>query len=160
MLIRSKLHRNGGTRVELGKGREARRYHFKPLDPKEKDDDPEVEHVADITNGDDLAIFLAIKEGYEVHPSELKKPAAKAAVAVADKADEAAQAAAAAATPAGQAAATAAAVAAAKAKNYSGMQKPDLIALIVKHPKFSGKAPHGTTPTAKLIEQLERLDAA
>lgn len=152
MLIRSKLHRPGGTRVDLGKGKDTRRYHFKPIDPKHPDDDPQVDHVVDVSHPDDVATFLAIKEGYEVHPSELAKPAAKTAAAQAEQTSDAALASA-------QASADAAAAPvakAAKAKNYKAMGKPDLIKLVAQR---TGKAPHGTTRVEKLIEQLEQLDA-
>lgn len=148
MLIRSKLFRPGGTRVELGKGKDARRYHFKPLDPKAAilADEPDVDHVCDITDSKDVATLLAIPEGYEILESELKKPAAAAAAKAADKVAEKV--------------ATAPAPGAAAPTNYANMKKPDLIKRIVGHAKFKGKAPHGTTPIAKLIEQLEKLDAA
>lgn len=148
MLIRSKLFRPGGTRVELGKGKDVRRYHFKPLSPtgpEDKFDSPEIDHVTDVTDPKDVATLLAIPEGYEILESELKKPAAAAAAKAADKVAETAAAAAkpAPATP----------------TSYSNLKKPDLIKRIVGHPKFTGKAPHGTTPIAKLIAQLEKLDA-
>jgi len=152
MLIRSKLFRAGGTRVELGKGKDARKYHFKGADtsPKAPHDDPDEDHVTNVTDADDIATFLAIKEGYDIHSSELKKPAAAAAVKAADKVEDQAQ----------DTKAKAEAQAAAKARDYSNMKKPDLIKRIVEHPKFKGKAPHGTMPQPKLVAQLEALDAA
>lgn len=156
MLIKSKIYRPGGTHVELGKGKDARKYHFKPdieKPSKEEMADPDLEHVAEVEDKDDVATFLAIPEGYEVHSSELKKPAAKAAVKVADEAVAKAQA-----EEKAKAAAAAGPVAAqVAAKDYKGMKKPDLIKLVAER---TGKAPHGTTPASKLIEQLEKLDAA
>lgn len=138
MLIRSKLFRAGGTRVELGKGKEARRYHFKPLSPGAKLDDNEVEHVCDVTNAEDIGTLLAIREGYEVHASEVGSKA-KAAVkeAVSPPAPPAPPAA-----PKGQ-------------KPYASLNKPELIKLIAEK---TGKQPHGSTARSKLIEQLEALD--
>lgn len=66
--------------VEFGEKRE-RKYEFK-LDVKTG------EHTCDVTDPEDLAALLAIKEGYRIHPSEegaLKKQRA-AEKAAADKA--------------------------------------------------------------------------
>lgn len=147
MLIRSKLFRPGGSKIELGKGKEVRRYHFKPLAKDAALDDPDIEHVADVTDAADVATFVAITEGYEIHSSELKKPAAVAiAKKVASDADTKVKR---------EAAEAAAATARTRAGGYSSMKKPDLIKLIAER---TGKAPHGTTPLAKLIGQLEKLD--
>jgi hypothetical protein len=150
MLIRCKLFRVGGSKVELGKGKTRRQYHFKPreaagLKGPELDavmNDQDLDHVCDVAEKEDIATFLAIPEGYEVHDSAIASPAAKAAKRVAKKAKPAAKNGAK-AKPAG---------------NYAHMRKPDLIKRIVEHPNFKGKAPHGTTPTSKLVEQLEALD--
>lgn len=63
MLILCKLIRPGGTIVTLGKGDDRRDYHFKPQDPKAQDKN----HVCDVTDKKDIATFLAISEGYEIH---------------------------------------------------------------------------------------------
>lgn len=69
MKIECKLHREGGTYAEVG-GVE---YHFEPQ--------PDGSHVADVTDEDHIARFLAIPEGYKIHGSALKsepkKPAPK-----------------------------------------------------------------------------------
>jgi len=153
MLIVSKLFRVGGTRVELGKGKDARRYHFRPTDRNAKLDDAEVEHVCDIDNAEDIGTLLAIKEGYEVHASEINKKAAKTAVAVAEKqhAD----------TEKAEAEAKAAALAGAgpqppaPQKPYTSMNKPELLKAIAER---TGKQPHSSTARGKLVEQLEKLD--
>jgi hypothetical protein len=152
MLIRCKLFRPSGTYVELGKGKGKRAYRFKPRESEglkgpELDrvmNDPDLEHVVDVTDKEDIATFLAIPEGYEIHDSVVETPAAKAAVKKA-------------ATP--KAVGKNGGKTAAEKGGYSNLKKPDLIKRIVGHPNFTGKAPHGTTPTAKLIEQLEALDA-
>lgn len=136
MLIGSKLFRPGGTRVELGKGKDVRRYHFKPLNPAAKLDDNEVEHVCDVTNAEDIGTLLAIKDGYEVHSSEIgskAKAAAKAAEAPPPPPPPAAK---------GQ-------------KPYASLNKPELIKLVAER---TGKQPHGSAARSKLIEQLEALD--
>jgi len=145
MLIRCKLFRPGGTKVELGKGTTRRRYHFKPVNTDglkgpELDavmNNPEIEHVCNVPEKDAIATFLAIQEGYEVHDSVIAQPEAARAKPAAKNGTKAAL----------------------KPGNYASMKKPDLIKRIVEHPNFKGKAPHGTTPTSKLIEQLEALDA-
>lgn len=71
MLIKSKLHRNGGTQIHFGKGRDTVHYHFLPLDPKAKRDDPAIDHVCDVTDAKHVAALLAIPEGYEVHESAI-----------------------------------------------------------------------------------------
>jgi len=146
MLLKCKLFRVGGSKVELGKGKTRRQYHFKPgniagLKGPELDaamNNPDLEHVCDVTEKEDIATFLAIPEGYEIHDSVVATPTAKAAVAKAKPKNG---------------------VKAKPAGNYASMKKPDLIKRIVEHPNFTGKAPHGTTPTDKLIAQLEALDA-
>lgn len=149
MLIRCKLFRAHGTKVELGKGKTRRQYHFKPAEAAGMEGprleaamtNPDLDHVCDIGDKEDLATFLAIPEGYELHDSVVNTPAGKAATSSAAKAP---------------------------AKNgpkdkpkggYANLKKPDLIKRIVGHANFKGNPPHGTTPTAKLIEQLEALDA-
>jgi hypothetical protein len=151
MLIRCKLFRPGGTRVELGKGKGKRLYHFKPQEAAGLKgpelaaamENPDLEHVVDVADKEDIATLLAIPEGYEIHDSVVETPAAKTATKKA----------------AAQSASKKAGKKAPEPGNYSSLKKPDLIKRIVGHPKFTGKAPHGTTPTAKLIEQLEALDA-
>jgi len=137
MLIKSKLFRPGGTRVALGKGKDARHYHFKPL-LGHKDDDPQHDHVCDITNVDDVATLVAIKEGYEIHPSEIVgKSKAKAPAQAAEETT------------------TAASSPPAPKKPYSSLNKPELLKLVGER---TGKQPHGSTARSKLIEQLEALD--
>ena len=82
---------------------------------------------------------VGIREGYEVHPSELKKPAAQAAVA---------------AVAVGSAGSAQTTPAVATPKNYSSMKKPDLIKAIAGR---TGKAPHGTTPVASLRKSPKQL---
>jgi len=53
-----------GSVIEMGKDRE-RKYHFKP--------DADGHHVCDVTPPEDIAAFLKIEEGFEVHPDELRK---------------------------------------------------------------------------------------
>lgn len=138
MLIRSKLYRPGGTRVVLGKGKDARHYHFKPIDPKANAEDPAIDHVCDINDADDVATFVAIKEGYEIHASELKKPSVPPA-------------------PPKQPSDGKNAPVAGVPGSYGSMKKPDLIRLVAQR---TGKQPHGTTSTAKLVATLEELDKA
>lgn len=87
MLIRIKQIRkleNGdpGTDIILGKGKKAIALAFRPMDENKNDR----EHVCDVNDADHVATLLAIKEGFEIHPSELKTAAGKAAVAAAEKA--------------------------------------------------------------------------
>lgn len=124
MLIRSKLIRAAGTLVTLGKGKDAREYHFKPADPKKPNED----HVCDVGNQDDIATFLAIKEGYEVHPSELVSRA-KPKAQVADEGD--------APDPAASA---------------SAPTKAQLLEAVAKK---TGKKPHPSTSVAKLQALLD-----
>ena len=138
MLIRSKLFRPGGTRVALGKGRDARHYHFKPVLGSQKDDDPQHEHVCDVTNADDVATLVAIKEGYEIHPSEISGEAKGKASA-----------------PAAAATTEAASSPPAPQKPYASLNKPELLKRVAER---TGKQPHGSTARSKLIEQLEALD--
>jgi len=77
MRIHCILHRKGGTTVSLGQGKEARHYHFKPLDPKAALDDEKHDHVAEVTQREDIAAFLRVPEAYTIHPSE-GAPATKA----------------------------------------------------------------------------------
>jgi len=70
MLIESKIRREGGTIVDMGKGANTRRYHFKPqapLNPNNPEAHLHVPHVAEVENENDLARFLAIPEGYKIH---------------------------------------------------------------------------------------------
>lgn len=143
MLIRSKLIRPDGTHVVLGKGADARKYHFKPLDPKK----PDVDHACEVESQEDIATFLAIKEGYEIHPTEIKakKPAAPAPAPAAS-------------APAGGDNTDPGAGAPAKtATDYDKLSKPDLIALVTER---VGKKPHPSTSTAKMVQTLKDLDAA
>lgn len=71
------LHREGGTKVELGNAE----YHFKPQ--------PDGKHVAEVSNEEHLAILLAIPEAYRLDLGDSKKPApakAPAAPAVPEQA--------------------------------------------------------------------------
>lgn len=80
MLIRIKQVRklpdgkSFGTNVDLTKKGGPRNVHeFRPLNPAKPDED----HVCDVSDPDDVAQLLAIKEGYEIHPTVLKPGAAK-----------------------------------------------------------------------------------
>lgn len=139
MLIKSKLHRNGGTPITFGKGREAVHYHFKPADPKAKLDDITVDHVCDVTDPAHLAKLLAIPEGYEVHESEIKgkKAAAKTPDPEPDADDHSD-----ASSNAGNAD---------DAVDYSDKSAKDLAALVKAK---TGKAPKPGTSKAKMIETL------
>ena len=60
-LIQSLIRRKGGTKVSLGHHAAMKRnYHFKPVDPS----DPDSAHVADVTNEDDYAVFIAASDIY------------------------------------------------------------------------------------------------
>jgi len=145
MLIRCKIFRTGGTTVELGKGKGRRIYKFIPREAAGLKgpellgalSDPDLEHVCDVSEKEDIATLLAIPEGYEVHDSVVAQPTAKARPAATKNGSKSAS----------------------KPGGYSNLKKPDLIKRIAGHPKFTGKAPHGTTPTDKLVAQLEALDA-
>ena len=68
MLIECKLHREGGTKVQLN-GKE---YHFAPQ--------PDGSHVAEVTDEDHIAQLLAIPEGYKIHGlKKAEQPAKKSA---------------------------------------------------------------------------------
>ena len=121
MLIRCKLHRPGGSLIQLGKGADVREYHFKP--------NASGDHVCEVTDKADIGTFLAIKEGYEVADGK----AAPAAVP-----------------------ASAPATGGNNASGYEAMERTDLAALVKAR---TGKAPHGSAGKAKLIEQLQKLDA-
>lgn len=81
MLIRIKQVRkladgeDHGTDIPLGKGKDQVVLQFRPIDPKRPDRD----HVCDVQDAEHIATLLAIKEGFEVHPTELKTAAGKAA---------------------------------------------------------------------------------
>lgn len=152
MLIRIKQIRPGGTEITLGKGKDVRTYHFKAADPEK----PAEDHVCDITNADDMATLLAIKEGYEIHPSEVKARARTKADKAERKVVEKIQADA--LKQEKEAAAAAAPPPAPEPKSkYAGKDKKWLAAQVATR---SGKKPHATVATAKLIAQLEELDAA
>lgn len=135
MLIRIKQSRANGTHVELGKGADKRVYHFKPKNPQK----PDEEHVCEVNNKDDIATLLAIKEGYEIHDSELKgtrvtpttktEPTGNAADADKGKA-----------------------AGGSPAPDYTKMDKSELLKLVEKK---TGKKPHPSTVTAKLIATLQ-----
>lgn len=72
MKIECKLRRDGGTKVELGDIE----YHF--------EEQADGAHVADVTNEEHLARFLAIPEAYKIH-GLAEKPAAKNAAPAKDK---------------------------------------------------------------------------
>lgn len=61
MKIECKLHREGGTKVQLN-GTE---YHFEPK--------ADGSHVADVSDEEHIAQFLAIPEGYKIHGAEIAK---------------------------------------------------------------------------------------
>ncbi len=127
MLIRLKQIRAGGTLVTMGKGKEAREYHFKPVDPTKK---PNEDHVCDVAHQDDIATFLAIKEGYEVHQSEIASratPASKPAV-----------------------------LPGAEPEGNDGDPASDKAELIAAVAKKTGKKPHPSTSVAKLQAMLDR----
>ena len=66
MLVRSKLHRNGGTKITFGQGRDRVEYHFKPADLKASLEDNRIDHVAEVSDKEHLGKLLAITEGYEI----------------------------------------------------------------------------------------------
>ena len=156
MLLRIKQVRAGGTRVELGKGKGKRVYHFKPMHPQK----PDEEHVCDINEQEDIATLLAIKEGYEIHASELKGARVKPAAATDPKSNPEADPAPADKPLAGDAADAADAADADKGKatggspapDYTKMDKPELLKRVEKK---TGKKPHPSTGTAKLIAALQ-----
>lgn len=151
MLLRCKLNRPTGTHVELGKGKSKRDYHFKPVDDKKENKD---DHVCEVEDADDIGTLLAIREAYEIHPSELKGKNAKAAQAAQTEAgtdedeDPDAKADADKSNSGDQATGP---------LHYGKMEKADLIILVAKRTK---KDPHPSTSKAKLIKMLEELDAA
>ncbi|MEW5709829.1 MAG: hypothetical protein AB1830_13140 [Pseudomonadota bacterium] len=124
MLIRCKLLREGGTKVQIAD----REYHFQPI----QGGDPN-EHVCEVTHEGDLARLLEIKEGYEIHPSELRK----AKPPQAPKSAPAPQ-------PDGK-------------KGYGAMSREELFA---EYERRGVKRPHHATKTEKLIAGLEALDEA
>lgn len=84
MLIRSKILREGGTKVTL----DATEYHFKPRPGTSA-------HVCDVLDKHHVNRFLAISEGYELFDTELTTSPAKAtkteaprAAAIADDDDD------------------------------------------------------------------------
>lgn len=62
MKVTCLLHREGGTKVELGNAE----YHFKPQ--------PDGKHVAEVSNEEHLAILLAIPEAYRLDLGSTKNP--------------------------------------------------------------------------------------
>jgi hypothetical protein len=138
MLIRCKLTRAGGTTVDLGKGKDARHYHFKPRDEAK----PDEEHVCDVNNQDDVATFLAIREAYEVHASEVSARAKAPPKPPEKKSD---------ADPNTPEAGTESAQANGEAP-LEELSKDELIARV--HEK-TGKTPHFTTSRTKLIAMLQ-----
>jgi hypothetical protein len=79
MLLRIKQTRkleNGdpGTDIILGKGKSRVTLPFRPFDEKKPDRD----HVCDVAD-EHVGTLLAIKEGFEIHPSVANTAAAKAA---------------------------------------------------------------------------------
>lgn len=60
MLIASKIHRPTAPIVLGNDTATARTYFFVPIDPQ----NPHSEHVCEVTDDDDIATLLAIKEGY------------------------------------------------------------------------------------------------
>lgn len=139
MLIHCTRARKGGTSVDLGKTAEDKRsYHFKPRDPAK----PAEDHVCEVTNPQDVKTFLAIPEAYEVHCSELARgnaPTAPAAQPVAHKVPAAP------ATPAG------ASKPADTTEDLTQLDKSELQARVQAK---TGKQPHHSTSSTKLIEIL------
>lgn len=135
MLIKCKLHRPGGTRIHFGTGKERVEYHFKPRDKNAKDDDPRVDHVADVNNKEHIGRLLGIAEGYEVDDSEVTAPSAKPAseriAAVAAETLAASEP----VPPAGA------------SSDISKMDRKQLLAAVEKK---LGKRPNPATSTAKL----------
>ena len=132
MLIRCKLIRAGGSQITLGKGKDERLYHFKPFDPKKPGED----HVCDVADQKDIATFLAISEGYEIHPAEI------ASRVVPTKGS--------APTPAKTTTATEPGAPAQKGGEASApkaLSKEELIAAVTKK---TGKKPHLSTSVKKL----------
>lgn len=123
MLIRCKLLREGGTKVQIAD----REYHFKPIQGGDPND-----HVCEVTHEGDLARLLEIKEGYEIHPSELRK----------DKPPEA---------PKGEPAPQP------SKASYGAMSREELFA---EYERRGVKKPHHATKTERLIAGLQALDEA
>jgi len=69
MLIELKIKRQGGTKVDI----DGQNYHFKPAN-----DNPDAPHVAQVTNEEHIARFLAITEGYRIAPDSTAQAAAAA----------------------------------------------------------------------------------
>ncbi|WP_296763708.1 hypothetical protein [Sediminimonas sp.] len=84
MLIRSKILREGGTKVVL----DDTEYHFKP-----EADEPEA-HICDVKNAAHRARLLSIKDGFCIHTQKTaeQKAEAKAAEKEAQDAEDAADA--------------------------------------------------------------------
>lgn len=154
MLLRIKQTRmrivNGekryGTDVEMGHRSKGtyRVHHFRPLDPRR----PEEDHVCNVENAEDIGMLLAIKEGYEVHPSEVKSRVAATAGAVGAAGNP---------TTGLKDTSTTVATVASGPQHYASMKKPDLIKILAER---TGKAPHFTAKRETLIATLEELDKA
>jgi hypothetical protein len=117
-----------GTDVVLGKGSERRILQFRPLDAAQPDKD----HACDVTNPDDVAQLLSIKEGFHVHKSELKSRAAPRAPE-SSSTD----------TPAGSGTGA--------GKGVAELSRKELVEAVTKK---LGKKPNPATSTAKLREIL------
>jgi hypothetical protein len=125
-----------GTDVVLGKGSERRILQFRPLDAAQPDKD----HACDVTNPDDVAQLLSIKEGFHVHASELKSRAkAPKPTTFVDQ------------PAAGRDAKGAALDAAAEGKGVAELSRKELVEAVTKK---LGKKPNPATSTAKLREIL------
>ena len=72
-IIRIKLHRKGGSEIDLY----GKIYHFRPEDPAADDNDKKIPHVCAIPNEDAKAIhrLLSIKDAYELADPDAELPA-------------------------------------------------------------------------------------
>lgn len=142
MLIRSKLIRTGGSEITLGKGKDDRRlYHFKPRDPRKPDED----HVCDVNDQKDIATFLAIEEGYEIHPSEVASRVKEDEDAPSPKPKK----------PTTLRESTAAGQDGDASKAKPALTRAQLFDAVAKK---TGKRPHATTSTAKLQAILDATE--
>jgi len=108
---------------------EKRIYLFRPLDPK----NPEADHVCDVTDRGDIALMLSQPNQFEIHES-VPTRSARGPDAQADTGGEQKP-------PAGGNGSV----------DYSAMSKDELLSAV--HQK-TGKRPHPSTSTKKLLAQL------
>lgn len=133
-----------GSDIELGKGAEKRVYEFRPADPK----DPTRNHVCtfDVANPraqGDLATLLAITDGFEIDVTALPATVPPAAVAPA-------------APPSKPAEPPQAAAAPPVASQALDVTKLDRKGLLDAVEALTGTRPHPSTPSKKLIAQLQK----